>query len=71
MTLNEVTSKLDSYWSNKSHTKLNWLDFEQFLADILSGDFDNDTKVRLSCEALDAFTRRGHFVPENYFRLDR
>jgi hypothetical protein len=68
MDAKQTRRHLDVTWAMGSHKKLDWLRFEQFLADVLnSKSLDDNEKVRASKEALDSFTRRGHFDPEEYF----
>ena len=66
MEAKDIRGQLDSMWAVKSHAKLDWLKFEQFLDDILNSQLSDAEKVCASKEALDAFTRRGHFNPDDY-----
>lgn len=55
---------------DKPAGKMDWLAFETCLVDILRSDFNPVDKVALSKEAIDAFTRRGHFQPAEYYWND-
>lgn len=61
-TVNQLRT-LNEMWHRPSpHTRLNWLELEDALAEALGADNLTDAeKVALSKEYLDAFTRRGHF----------
>jgi hypothetical protein len=62
-----VRIQLDEKWASRS-VKTDWLGFESFLEDILCNPVLSDTeKVQITREALDAWTRRGHLNPDNYF----
>jgi len=69
----QIREMLDKQWANKSHSKIDWLQFEQQLDDILSTKIDEASElsasevVRAAKELLDATTRRGHFDPDEYF----
>ena len=57
---------LDAAWQRKG--KMDWLALETLLVNVLREDagYTADERVRLAREVLDAFTRRGHFRPEDY-----
>jgi len=67
MTPEQIRKQLDTLWANKPHTKLDWIKFEQLMADILNAEITSDLAIRGVSEALDAFTRRGYFTPDRYF----
>lgn len=60
MTLNEIYNKLQNQWNSKER-KMNWLEMEDVLVQILRLEIDNETKIALTKECIDAYTRRGHF----------
>lgn len=58
----QIRKLLDAQWESRT-IKMNWEGLEKILVDILKWhDFTNDEKVQLTKEAIDAFTKRGHFV---------
>lgn len=61
-----IRTALDEQWNRKS-AKLDWLGLETFLVRVLNSDIDATDARRACREAIDAFTRRGHFDPDNYF----
>lgn len=62
MTLAEILSAIDAAWGTRS-PKMEWLKLEDTLVAILSNPVAGDTrKVTLAKEAIDAFTKRGHFA---------
>ncbi len=62
MTKEQIMEQLDAQWAKRSF-KLDWLSYEQLTADILTSDSLSDYEKVCACkEALDAFTRRGHFA---------
>ena len=64
----QVRQWLAKMWNEKPHHKLDWLQFEQFVSDVLHSEgLDSDTKLRAIAEGLDAFTRRGHFIDRNLY----
>lgn len=67
MTHAQVRDLLDKLWAQGSH-KMDWLRFEQQLADVLGSlSLDDGERVRAARELLDAHTRRGHFDAGDYF----
>lgn len=66
LTYLEIHDKLEGVWS-RGPCRINWLEFEQLLADILNSDRINELQRVAACkECLDAYTRRGHFHPKEY-----
>jgi len=62
MLLTEILAAIDYQWS-QSRATMDWLKLEDVLVAILRDKTaDDSVKVRLCKEAIDAFTRRGHFV---------
>ena len=61
MLLTEILAAIDYQWS-QSRATMDWLKLEDVLVAILATRQDDSVKVRLCKEAIDAFTRRGHFV---------
>ena len=60
-TLNAVECHLARVWT-KSPRKMEWLEMEQTLVDIVNiPDADCEKKLALVKECLDAYTQRGHF----------
>lgn len=60
-------SAIDKVWEKKS-ISMDWDDMEGCLVDVLQSERLDDTqKVRVCKEAINAFTRRGHFEPQDQF----
>lgn len=57
----DIHSELSKQWNSKV-IKTDWLKLEDVLVNILGMDDTAEEKVALCKEAIDAFTRRGHFV---------
>ena len=61
MTLQEIEQRLDEVWNNKS-IKLDWNGLEDMLVHICNlTDADAFKKLSLVKDAIDAYTKRGHF----------
>lgn len=45
---------------------MDYLGMENLLVDILKSDLSDELKIKHSKEAIDAFTRRGHFNHTEY-----
>lgn len=54
----DFQKRIDDAWDTKA-IKIDWLGLETLLRDILSSDLVDSEKVKLSQEAISAFTRRG------------
>jgi hypothetical protein len=62
MTLADITGAIEKAWSARS-PKMDWLGLETVLVAILTNPTADDArKVTLSKEAIDAYTKRGHFA---------
>ena len=61
-------SAVDKVWERgKWHSRVDWLDMEQFTVDVLrSKELTDKEKVRILKEVIDAYTRRGHFAEEKF-----
>lgn len=64
-TLRDFMSALDRQWHAKT-IKIDWLSYEGFVVDVLKSDLSQEEKIALVKEALDAWTRRGHFNPREF-----
>lgn len=62
----EIASNLVRLWYNK-RIKLEWIEFEDSLIMIHHSELNHEQRNQATMEALDAFTKRGHFDPKNYF----
>ena len=60
-TIASLYTRVDTQWSVKT-MKTDWLGLEQLLVDILNSTIEDDMKVVLSKQAINAYTRRGHFA---------
>ena len=61
-TLNAALCHIGRVWDKPSHSKINWLEFEQTLVDIINlPDASEHTKLECIKECINAYTRRGHF----------
>ena len=60
----DIRNRLDSQWDEKAR-KMDWLGLEDILCDILrlpnDGVITDSHKLTLIKEAIDAYTKRGHF----------
>ena len=56
--MNDFRTRIDKQWDIRT-AKMDWLGLEQILRDILNSNFDSQTKVELSKEAIAAYTKRG------------
>ncbi len=64
--IKSICAVIDQKWE-KGPSKIDWLKLEDILDVILrEGGFPDEIKVRLAREAIDAWTRRGHFVGGSY-----
>lgn len=63
-----IEKRVDSQWDAKG-IKVNWSSFEALSVDILKSDYSDSDKLALLREAIDAFTRRGHFDVGSYFHF--
>jgi hypothetical protein len=62
-----ICAVIDEHWKDRPHHKIDWLRLEDVLDVILrEGGFPDTIKVKLAREAIDAWTRRGHFVGGSY-----
>lgn len=61
-----VHATLGKKWQEKPG-KIDWLGLEDLLVEILNTDDTADERVALAKEALDAFTRRGHFIDQPHY----
>lgn len=63
MTQEEMAQHLDVVWRRPSK-KVNWLELEADLVDILKQNWSAEEQINMIREAIDAHTRRGHFIKE-------
>lgn len=67
----DIANAVASQWltkRNKNYIQTDWLMFEDLLVLILKLEsVPVDSKLRLIKEALDEFTRRGHFQSHEYY----
>lgn len=62
--MHPIVARINAQWDSRSRAT-DWLGLEQILVDILKEPMSAEAKVVLSKEAIDAFTRRGHFDHTN------
>lgn len=62
----KLAEKILAQWDNKSGN-FDVGGLEDTLADVLNSTFSDKDKIALAKEAIDAYTRRGHFKPTEYY----
>ncbi len=65
ITRNVIEDILHSHWKYRG-IKLDWFKYENLIDAIYHSELSATDKNLASMEALDAFTKRGHFDPKNY-----
>ena len=60
-TKQQILAKLEAQWEKKTN-KIDWCAYETLIVYIMQAEMTCGEKLALCREALDAFTRRGHFI---------
>lgn len=56
------SERINAQWDKNAPLKMDWMGLENLLTDILAtANLQNDSKVSLCKEAIEAYTRRGNF----------
>lgn len=61
-----IAMSLKTQWASRK-IKIDWAAYEILIDSIYHSELTETERNRASMEALDAFTKRGHFDPKNYF----